>query len=72
MHQNDSIKFKKNLFLHTGNTPSYTNWGSGEPTNGQYLADEHFGMITSVSLGRTWNGEEESATGIFALCQFLL
>ena len=70
LYQYDNIMFKKNKFLHKGNTPSYTNWRYGEPNNKEKV--EHFGLIEAVSQGRTWNDEEESATGIFALCQFLL
>ena len=70
MHPNDSVMFKKISFLHAGNTPSYTNWRSGEPNNAE--KNEHFGMIWPVSLGRTWNDEEEFAKGVFALCQYSL
>ena len=62
--------FKKNKFLHKGKTPSYSNWKNGEPNNKEKV--EHFGVIESVSQGRTWNDEAEFKEYMYALCQFSL
>ena len=43
--------------MHKGKTPSYSNWKNGEPNNKEKV--EHFGVIESVSQGRTWNEEAE-------------
>ena len=56
--------------MHKGKTPSYSNWKNGEPNNKGKV--EHFGVIESVSQGRTWNDEAEFKEYMYALCQFSL